>query len=109
MLSSAGWGTPNEGEHEPMGNPLPGNGTTRVPQPRRPLTTAASGPQQLPHLPPNFTNRTDEVGLLQTLLDEAESGLPAVQLICGQAGVGKTALARIWSHRVAERFPAGHL
>ncbi|HKN53998.1 MAG TPA: tetratricopeptide repeat protein [Amycolatopsis sp.] len=92
-----------------MGNPLPGNGTTRVPQPRRPLTTAASGPQQLPHLPPNFTNRTDEVGLLQTLLDEAESGLPAVQLICGQAGVGKTALARIWSHRVAERFPAGHL
>jgi DNA-binding SARP family transcriptional activator/tetratricopeptide (TPR) repeat protein len=64
-------------------------------------------PQQLPAAVTNFTGR---VGALKEL-DEALPRHPAVVIsaIAGTAGVGKTALAVEWAHRVAARFPDGQL
>ena len=60
------------------------------------------------HLPPDvaaFSGREEQLGLLDTLL----GGSPAVVAITGTAGVGKTALAAHWGHRVRDHFPGGQL
>ncbi|HWO60787.1 MAG TPA: BTAD domain-containing putative transcriptional regulator [Umezawaea sp.] len=59
-------------------------------------------PAQLPAAVPAFTGRDEAV----RALDEAVSG---VLVIAGSAGVGKTALAVHWAHRVRHRFPDGQL
>lgn len=65
---------------------------------------AAGGPvpRQLPALPAVFTGR--EAALSR--LDGLTSGAAVVS---GCAGVGKSALAVYWAHRVAARFPDGQL
>jgi len=67
-------------------------------------------PRQLPAAVPHFTGRTAELKILDGLLDEAEKRrtMP-ISAISGTAGVGKTALAVHWAHRVAGRFPDGQL
>jgi DNA-binding SARP family transcriptional activator/Tfp pilus assembly protein PilF len=64
-------------------------------------------PQQLPAAVTNFTGRVDAL----KELDQAFPRCPAVVIaaIAGTAGVGKTALAVEWAHRVADRFPDGRL
>lgn len=59
---------------------------------------------QLPADVPGFTGREVELAQLDAALD---SRSPV--LICGTAGVGKTAVAVHWGHRVAARFPGGQL
>jgi tetratricopeptide (TPR) repeat protein/transcriptional regulator with XRE-family HTH domain len=62
------------------------------------------GPRQLPLGVPGFCGRDAELAALDDLL----AG-PAMVTITGLAGVGKTALAVHWAHRVADRFPDGQL
>lgn len=64
-------------------------------------------PRQLPRDVRGFVNRTAEIARLdRILLGEEPSGLTVV---VGTAGVGKTALALHWAHRVTSRFPDGQL
>jgi DNA-binding SARP family transcriptional activator/tetratricopeptide (TPR) repeat protein len=65
-------------------------------------------PAQLPADIPHFTGRDEPLRRLDALLSSAGAGTGAV-VISGTAGVGKTALAVHWAHRVRHRFPDGQL
>lgn len=66
--------------------------------------------RQLPRDVAGFAGRAGELARLDALLDEG-SRVPAVVIsaISGTAGIGKTALALHWAHRIADRFPDGQL
>jgi DNA-binding SARP family transcriptional activator/Flp pilus assembly protein TadD len=68
-------------------------------------------PRQLPADIAAFAGRTGELARLDALLPEGDTTAAAmvVAVIDGMAGVGKTALAIHWAHRVADRFPDGQL
>jgi DNA-binding SARP family transcriptional activator len=67
-------------------------------------------PAQLPPGVPAFTGRDAELTMLDELLGERSDEMPpAVALITGVMGVGKTGLAVNWAHRAAEFFPDGQL
>jgi tetratricopeptide (TPR) repeat protein len=70
--------------------------------------TGAGVPRQLPAHPADLIGREAELAELDGLLAYDRVAAPAV-VISGTAGVGKTALAVGWAHRVAERFPDGQL
>jgi len=75
--------------------------------------TSGPVPRQLPADVHGFVNRVGELEILGSRLrgDETSSGEGdvALHLITGTAGVGKTALALHWAHRVSSRFPDGQL
>jgi DNA-binding SARP family transcriptional activator/Tfp pilus assembly protein PilF len=75
------------------------------------LATAATVPAQLPADVRAFTGRTGELAALDRLLAPPDGGEPpmTVALLSGTAGVGKSALAVRWAHRVRESFPDGQL
>ncbi|HEU5107328.1 MAG TPA: NB-ARC domain-containing protein, partial [Micromonosporaceae bacterium] len=68
-------------------------------------------PAQLPADLPAFAGRSAELAALDRLLASAgtSAGTAAPVVVSGGAGVGKTALAVHWAHRVAPRFPDGQL
>ncbi|WDZ86322.1 tetratricopeptide repeat protein [Micromonospora cathayae] len=68
-------------------------------------------PAQLPPDVPAFTGRADELRQLDAVLDgtAVQPTAVAISAVCGTAGVGKTALAVHWAHRVRHRFPDGQL
>jgi DNA-binding SARP family transcriptional activator/Tfp pilus assembly protein PilF len=69
-------------------------------------------PRQLPAPVGHFTGRARELGALTGLLDQSGETAQAtvvISAIGGMAGVGKTALALHWAHRVAGEFPDGQL
>jgi DNA-binding SARP family transcriptional activator/tetratricopeptide (TPR) repeat protein len=72
---------------------------------------AAPVPRQLPAPARHFAGRVAELEVLAGLLEEAADmgGTVVVSAIDGTAGIGKTALAVHWAHRVADRFPDGQL
>jgi DNA-binding SARP family transcriptional activator len=74
----------------------------------RPRTTV---PQQLPAARGVFVGRTRELRAMDDLFDSASGGSPESTMIVlhGLGGIGKTALALHWAHRVRERFPDGQL
>jgi DNA-binding SARP family transcriptional activator/tetratricopeptide (TPR) repeat protein len=88
--------------------------TDRTSQPSRPApaTTVGPVPAQLPHDVPGFAGRDEELARLEAVCDgrsrSADAAVPIVA-IDGTAGVGKTALAVRFAHRVAHRFPDGQL
>jgi tetratricopeptide (TPR) repeat protein/transcriptional regulator with XRE-family HTH domain len=74
-------------------------------------TDATPPPAQLPPDVSAFTGRGGEIAELDRLLATVGQGWTAVVIsaVSGTAGVGKTALAVHWAHRVADRFPDGQL
>jgi DNA-binding SARP family transcriptional activator len=76
-----------------------------------PAPSEPTVPAQLPPDVSHFTGRFDQLKTLDGLLPDADGPSPAVVVsaIAGLAGVGKTALAVHWGHRVREHFPDGQL
>jgi tetratricopeptide (TPR) repeat protein/DNA-binding SARP family transcriptional activator len=84
-------------------------------------------PSQLPADVFGFTGRAVEIGMLDRLLPAApeaqdqtaqtsrpgqRAGPPTevtICVVCGTAGVGKTAVSVHWAHRVVEGFPEGQI
>ena len=71
-------------------------------------------PAQLPPATAGFAGRNAELASLDAFLPPpADTAAPAravvISAIAGTAGVGKTALALHWAHRVRDRFPDGQL
>jgi tetratricopeptide (TPR) repeat protein len=83
-----------------------------APTPTPAAATAQPVPRELPAQVSGFTGRTDALAVLNELLPGRSAGSPGpvvISAIAGTAGVGKTALAVHWAHRVADRFPDGQL
>ncbi len=77
-----------------------------------PQDPAAPVPRQLPAAVAGFTGRVTELATLTSVLDNAGADVPGtvvISAIGGTAGVGKTALALHWAHKVADRFGDGQL
>ncbi len=65
-------------------------------------------PAQLPPRVAAFTGRAAVLEQMDLLLTQADNE-QTIAVIDGTAGVGKTALAVHWAHRVREQFPDGQL
>ncbi len=73
---------------------------------------AGTVPRQLPAPVRHFVGREAELARLSGLLNEGTESTPpalVISAIGGTAGVGKTALAVEWAHRVADQFPYGQM
>ncbi|WP_410579717.1 tetratricopeptide repeat protein [Amycolatopsis sp. lyj-108] len=67
-------------------------------------------PYQLPPSPAHFSGRTGELDrLTDTLLGDIHRDRPALAVLTGPGGVGKTALALHWLHHARRHFPDGQL
>jgi DNA-binding SARP family transcriptional activator/tetratricopeptide (TPR) repeat protein len=67
-------------------------------------------PRQLPAGIRHFVGREPELKQLDALLNqELPGGTVVITAISGTGGIGKTALALRWGHRVATQFPDGQL
>jgi DNA-binding SARP family transcriptional activator len=78
---------------------------------RGPAVPAPARPAQLPLDVYGFTGRAKEIARLDAIAATASDRPTALVLsaLWGTAGVGKTALAVHWAHRVAARYPDGQL
>jgi len=67
-------------------------------------------PRQLPSIVANFIGRNDQLKDLDeraSICGDLDS--PVIVAITGEPGVGKTALAVCWAHRISADFPDGQL
>lgn len=86
-------------------NDLPASGQSII-------EVATQKPAELPADVTGFVGRRDDLERLDGVLSEAmANGGAALRIasIDGMPGVGKTALAVHWAHRVSDRFPDGQL
>jgi DNA-binding SARP family transcriptional activator/tetratricopeptide (TPR) repeat protein len=78
--------------------------------PGRPPTAAIGPPHHLPPAIADFTGRRQHLDELDRLLgSDADTTAVVISAIAGTAGVGKTALAVHWAHRIRDRFGDGQL
>ncbi|KPI02816.1 NB-ARC domain protein [Actinobacteria bacterium OK074] len=75
------------------------------------VAVGASRPQMLPPSTALFTDREDVTAAVTELLDGADrpQGAPAVAVLTGPGGIGKTAAAVNCAHVLRDRFPDGVL
>jgi len=66
-------------------------------------------PAQLPNDMPGFMGREEGLRWLDGLLEGSGGATAVISAVAGMAGVGKTALAVRWGHRVRDRFVDGQL
>ncbi|HEX6527699.1 MAG TPA: tetratricopeptide repeat protein [Streptosporangiaceae bacterium] len=95
-----------------LGGHIPGGGaplSSADPPPEVVHAPATPIPQELPPDVEAFTGRNDELAVLDGLLPAVTATALVISVVCGTAGVGKTALAVHWAHRVRDRFPDGQL
>ncbi len=88
----------------------PGTGDAAVATPRKPDAApqaVVAAPRTLPADVPDFVGRDDLLLRMDGVL--TDRGSPAVLVLAGIAGAGKTALAVHWAHRAATRFPDGQI
>lgn len=79
-------------------------------QPPVPTADLPLAPAQLPSTIPGFTGRSDALRAMdRALLSGSKNDAAHVGFVVGSPGIGKTALAIDWSHRVAAHFPDGQL
>jgi tetratricopeptide (TPR) repeat protein/transcriptional regulator with XRE-family HTH domain len=86
--------------------------TAAGPDPGPAAPAAAVVPALLPADIAGFVGRADELRRLDALLEENPPGSSSpvrILTVTGTAGVGKTALAVHWAHRVRQHFPDGQL
>ncbi|GGY95242.1 hypothetical protein GCM10010300_44030 [Streptomyces olivaceoviridis] len=74
-----------------------------------PVVRQTPRPAQLPAPPAHFTGRADVRRELRRTLAEPSAPAPAVAVVSGMAGVGKSALALHVAHELRERFTDGQL
>lgn len=87
--------------HAVVAAPAPVDAAPRAsPRPRLPV------PHQLPPTPRFFTGRLD---VFDAMTAAARSPSTRVLSVIGTGGIGKTATALTWSHRMIEQFPDGQL
>ncbi|MET7479799.1 BTAD domain-containing putative transcriptional regulator [Streptomyces sp. NPDC005648] len=89
---------------------LPSPPTQQPPSPTQQPPSPAQlppSPAQLPPSPAHFTGRAATLDELRSAL--GLTGVPAVAVISGMAGVGKSALALHVAHQLRDRFPDGQL
>ncbi|MFD9699690.1 BTAD domain-containing putative transcriptional regulator [Lentzea sp. NPDC059081] len=86
-------------------SPEPERAPVRV-APQAPEPVPVTIPAQLPRAPVALVGRDPELAAMDAVLRDHDG---PVLLVTGPAGVGKTALALHWAHRVREDFPDGQL
>jgi tetratricopeptide (TPR) repeat protein/transcriptional regulator with XRE-family HTH domain len=78
--------------------------------PNRDALSSVAFPAQLPPAVVGFSGRAPELSKMDHLVARPEKPTgPAIAVVSGTAGVGKTALAIYWAHQVLDRFPDGQL
>ncbi len=101
-----------DGPAPPPAPPVPSVPPVAAAEPGIPGGLSQPVPRQLPPGVASFTGRGKYLRQLGQLVGDTAPGPPAalvIAAIAGTAGVGKTALAVHWAHRVAGRFPDGQL
>lgn len=114
MTTRSGATSPS-GVHNSLGGDASGvvlqagsiTGDVWIAGPRTPEPPPA--PRQLPAAPSHFTSRDGELAALDGVAGENAGGRPALAVLIGPGGVGKTALAVTWGGRHAGRYPDGQL
>ncbi|MEU1570310.1 BTAD domain-containing putative transcriptional regulator [Streptomyces collinus] len=90
--------------------PPPAKAAATTAEPVAQPDPAPHAPAQLPLALSTFTGREPEIEALETLLRRSADGsAPAVAVVTGVSGIGKSALIVHWANRVADRFPDGQL
>ena len=69
---------------------------------------APPAPRQLPAAPAHFVGRERELAQIDEIVERPRAG-PALVVISGPGGVGKSSLALAWAHRAGARHPDGQL
>jgi DNA-binding SARP family transcriptional activator/tetratricopeptide (TPR) repeat protein len=96
--------TPSRGGHGTVSEAMPG----QLSDGKAPAVV----PAQLPPEVADFTGRAGCLSALMAMLSDETGRSPqvvVVSAIAGTAGVGKTALAVHWAHRIRDRYPDGQL